>query len=81
MYDGDKKSWNWEKHVAWHAKYHIILGNLMEYGYQGPDSGSKVQHMLNGILCDNLSTVVAAVRAHPDKYEKDFDAVVTFLSQ
>ena len=28
-----------------------------------------------------MSTAVAAVRAHPDQYEKDFDAVVTFLSQ
>ena len=28
-----------------------------------------------------MSTAVAAVRAYPDKYEKDFDAVVAFLSQ
>ena len=41
-YDGKKKSWNWEKYIACHVKYHIILGNLMEYGYQGLDPGSKV---------------------------------------
>ena len=28
-----------------------------------------------------MSTTVAAVRVHPDKYEKDFSKVVTFLSQ
>ena len=28
-----------------------------------------------------MSTAVAAVRAHRDKYEKDFDAVFTFLIQ
>ena len=28
-----------------------------------------------------MSTAVDAVRAHPDKYKKDFDAVVAFLSQ
>ena len=28
-----------------------------------------------------MSTAVAAVRAHPDRYEKDFDAVVTFFTQ
>ena len=28
-----------------------------------------------------MSTTVAAVRAHPDRYEKDFDAVVAFLTQ
>ena len=28
-----------------------------------------------------MSTVVATVMAHPDKYMKDFNIVVTFLSQ
>ena len=28
-----------------------------------------------------MSTAVAEVRAHPDRYEKDFDAVITFLSK
>ena len=28
-----------------------------------------------------MSTAVATVRAHPDKYENDFDEVVTFLIQ
>ena len=28
-----------------------------------------------------MSTAVAAVRAHPDKCQKDFDAVVAFLTQ
>ena len=37
--------------------------------------------MLNGIRCDKLSTEVATVRVHPDKYKKDFYEVVTFLSQ
>ena len=41
-YEGGKRAWNWEKYVACHVKYHIILGNLMEYGYQGLDPGSKV---------------------------------------
>ena len=28
-----------------------------------------------------MSTAIATVRAHPDKYEKEFDAVVVFLTQ
>ena len=28
-----------------------------------------------------MSTVVATVRVHPDKYEMDFDAVVMYLTQ
>ena len=81
MNDVEKRAWNWEKYVACNVKYHIILGNLMEYGYQCLDPGSKVRYLLNGIRCDKLSTAVAAVRAHPDKYEKDFDTVVVFLTQ
>ena len=42
-YDGEKKAWNWEKYVAHHVKYHFILENLMEYGYQDLDPGLKVQ--------------------------------------
>ena len=32
-------------------------------------------------MYDKLSTSVMSVRVHPDKYEKDFDAVVAFLTQ
>ena len=53
----------------------------MEYVYQRLHPGSKARYLLNGIRCDKLSTALAAVRAHPDKYEKDFYAVVTFLTQ
>ena len=77
----EKNIWNWEKYVTQNVKYHIILGSLMEYGYQGLDSGLKVQYLLNGIRCDKLSTAVMAVRAQLDKYEKDFDTVVAFLIQ
>ena len=37
--------------------------------------------MLNVIRFDKLFTAVAAERAHPEKYKKDFDAVVTFFTQ
>ena len=36
---------------------------------------------MNGISCDRFFTAVAAVREHTDKYEKNFDTVVTFLTQ
>ena len=81
MYDGKNRAWNWETYVAYHVKYHIILMNLMEYGYQGLNPGSKIQYLLNDIRCDKLSTAFAAVRAYPDKYMKDFDTVVAFLTQ
>ena len=61
--------------------YHIILGNLTKYRYQGLDPESKVQYLLSGIVCDKLSREVATVRTHPDKYAMDFDADFTFLTQ
>ena len=59
MYDGEKKAWSWEKDVAQHIKYHIILGNLMEYGYHGLDPELNVLYLLNGIRCDKLSMAFA----------------------
>ena len=29
IYDWEKKAWNWEKHIAQHVKYNIILVSLM----------------------------------------------------
>ena len=52
----------------------------MEYGCHGFDPGLDGQYLLNGIKYDKSSTAVAPVRAHPDKYEKNFDAVVVFLT-
>ena len=81
MYDGRKKAWNWEKYVAQHIKYHMILGNLMKYGHQWLDPKLKVWYLLNGIRCDKLSIAVTVVRAYPDKYENDFYPLVIFLNQ
>ena len=38
-------------------------------------------NLLNSIRFYKLSTAVAAVRMHSDKYEKDFNAVAAFLTQ
>ena len=81
MHDEKKKTWNWEKYVAWHVEDHIILGNLMDCGYQCLDPGSKVQYQLNGIRCNKLPTAVVAVNVHPYKYEKYFDTACAFLTQ
>ena len=36
---------------------------------------------MNGISCGNLFTAATTARVHSDKYEKDNNAVVTFLTQ
>ena len=44
-------------------------------------SMDKTHHLLNGIECDKMSTAVAAVRAHLDRYENNFGEAVDFHSQ
>ena len=66
-YDWEKKELNLEKYVTWYFKYHIIPGNIMEYGYQDLDLRSKIWYQLNGFRYDKLSTAVAAVSMHQDK--------------
>ena len=73
------KESNWKKYVFQYVKYHIILKNLKEYGYKGLNQGTKVHHLLSGIVCDKLSTAIATVRAYPDKYEKVFGALISYL--
>ena len=78
MYDGEMEQ---GKVCIPTCQVHIIIENLKEYGYQVLDLRSNVQYLLNGFRYEKLSTAVATVKAHPDKYEKDFDAVVAFLTQ
>ena len=52
----------------------------MEYWYQGLNPGSKVPYLLNVIGCDKVSTAEAIIRVHPEKYNKDFDTLVAFLT-
>ena len=52
----------------------------MEYGYQGTDPGLNVPYLYSSTICDKLSTEVTSVR-HPDKYKKDLDTVVAFLTK
>ena len=78
-HEREKKAWKWEKYASWYIKYHTILENLMECGYQGLDLGLKVWYLLNGIRCDKFFTAVAAVNAHKGKYEEDVDILVASI--
>ena len=75
-YDGKKKACNWEKYVSYHVKYHIIFENLKGYWYQGLEPGTKIDHLLNGIRCNKMSTEVTIIKARPERCEKDFDLLL-----
>ena len=40
-YDREKKAWNWEKYIACHVKYQIILGNLMNMDTKASIQGQR----------------------------------------
>ena len=80
-YDCEKKGWNWEKLVSCNVKYHVSLENLKAYGYHGFDIGMKVHHLLNGISHNRLLNLITVVHANHDKFERDFNRVVVYLSQ
>ena len=58
----------------------MILKDLKNYEYQELDLRTNVCYLLHGIRYGKMSTSVAAVMAHTDIYEKDFNAVVAYLS-
>ena len=41
----------------------------------------KNHHLIYGISCAKMSTAVATIKVHSDRFEIDFDLVVTYLSQ
>ena len=45
-YDGQQKTWDWDKYVALHKEQHAIMVSLTDYGYSGIDNGTKVGHFL-----------------------------------
>ena len=34
-YDGERKTWDWDKYVVLHKEQHAIIESLIDYGYSG----------------------------------------------
>ena len=73
--------WDWDKYVALHKEQHAIMESLTDYGFSGMDNGTKVLHFLQGIMSSESEVTVIVVRAQPENYGTDFDAVVSYLGQ
>ena len=57
------------------------MESLVDYGYSRMDDGTQVHHFLQGLMSTELEAVVNFVWAQPEKYDKDFDATVSYLGQ
>ena len=79
-YDGERKTWDWDKYVALHKEQHAIVESLTDYGYSCMDNGTKVCHFLQGIKGTELEAAVNVVPAQPEKYGTDFNATMSYRS-
>ena len=76
-----KTGWDLYKYVALHKEQHTMMESLDDHGYSGIDGGTKVHHFLQEIISTELETAVNIVWAQPEKHVKDFDTMVSYLSQ
>ena len=62
-YDGEIKTWVWDKYVTLHKEQHIIMKSLTGYGYSGMENGTTVHHFLQGIKSPELEVAIIVILA------------------
>ena len=75
-YQGEKKSWNFEKFATMHMEQHNILESLVEHGYTGIDARSKVRFLNEGIKSTSLDAVKTRIMSD-NALRGDFAQCVT----
>ena len=77
-YTGEKRRFNFEKHVTAHVNQHIILTNLVEHGYSRINKQSKVRHLHDGIKTKELDHVKTRILSN-SALCNNFDACVSLF--
>jgi hypothetical protein len=78
FYKGETARFSFEKYVQVHKAAHKMLEDA-EYGENGMDNATKIQHFKQGIKIEaGLETALTQVRANP--IYKDFDQLISFLT-
>ena len=75
-YQGEKKSWNFEKFATMHMEQHNILESLVDHGYTGIDARSKVRFLNEGIKSTSLDAVKTRIMSD-NALRGDFAQCVT----
>jgi hypothetical protein len=65
FYYGEKRNFTVEKFVRTHVDQHAVLETLMEHGYNGIDSRSKVRYLNSGIKTKALDSVKTQIMTTP----------------
>ena len=77
-YTGEKRRWTFERYVKVHIDQHSILEGLVQHGYSGIDSRSKVRHLVDGIKTTTLDPVKTRILSDAT-LRSDFDACVNLF--
>ena len=78
FYKGETARFSFEKYIQVHKAAHKMLEDA-EYGENGMDNATKIQHFKQGIKVEaGLETALTQVRANP--IYKDFDQLISFLT-
>jgi uncharacterized membrane protein YgcG len=79
-YNGETRTWNFEKYASLHVEQFNILDSLRKHGYSGIDPGTRVRYLTAGIKTSKLETVTATILASPAVYQVNFDMCVTLFT-
>jgi hypothetical protein len=78
-YTGEKKDYNWEKHVNRHVRNHNILDSMVGRGdFRGLGESQKIRKLLDGIHCPPLEFMKATILGQPDVYKTFHRALILF---
>ena len=78
-YRGEQRRWGFEKYSNLHTENHTVLDGLVEHGYAGMDSRTRVRLFMEGIKDDRLNHIKATVLAD-SALRADFKRVVALFS-
>ncbi len=76
VYKGEQRCWDFERYVDVHKQQHSVMEGLVEHGYTGIDTHSKVRYLLNGIKTDKFDAVKTRIMSD-ERLRVAFDACVT----
>ena len=80
-YDGERKTWDWDKNVTLHKEQHPTMESITDHDYCGMDNYTKICHFLQSIKRSEFEAVVNVFQAQPEPFGMNFDATVSYLGQ
>ena len=80
-YEGPRKNFSFAAYVERHKSCYQQMQALAKTSdYTAYDPGTRVRHFLNGITDPSLAQAKLSLAANEEKYGRDFDATVEYLT-